>query len=348
MREFNYLEPDMELMVPKIMNLVAMIHEYKGKQELFLKTKPDILLTMLEVAKIQSTGASNRIEGIFTSDARLNELVAKKAEPLNRDEAEIAGYREVLNTIHENYDGIRLQSSIILQLHKNLYSFHPFSQGGKYKNQDNVIEEIDERKNRRIRFRPLSAFETPDAMDRLCVSYHAAINKGEIDSLLLIAKFAMDFLCIHPFNDGNGRMSRLLTLLLLYQEGYIVGKYISLEMGIEQTKQSYYETLEASSAGWHDKTNNQLPFVQYYLCVLLKAYKEFSDRMETVTFRKMNKSDRIRDLFETRVVKLSKREILEIYPDISIPTIEKALSDLLKEGFIRKIGSGRGTGYIKS
>ena len=347
MREFNYGEMNSELMVPEIMNLVSKIHEFKGKQELFIKAKPYILKAMLEVAKIQSTGASNRIEGIFTSDARLEELVSKKAEPMNRDEKEIAGYREVLNTIHENYDYITLRSNVILQLHRDLYGFHPSTNGGRYKNQDNVIEEVDERGIRLVRFKPLSAFETPEAVERLCNAYNEAVNEGRIDPLILISKFVLDFLSIHPFNDGNGRMSRLLTLLLLYQQGYIAGKYISVEMLIESTKESYYEALKESSAGWHENENSYLPFVRYYLSVLLKAYKEFSDRVETVAVDKMGKSERVKDLFDKRLGKLSKREISNIYPDISVTTIEKALSDLLKEGYIIKVGSGRGTGYIK-
>lgn len=330
------------------MNLVSRIHEYKGKQELFMKAKLDILEAMLEVAKIQSTGASNRIEGIFTSDARLVELVSKKAKPLNRDEEEIAGYREVLNTIHENYNNITLKSSVILQLHRDLYSFHPSSKGGRYKNQDSIIEEIDENGTRRIRFKPLSAYETPEAVEKLCDAYHEAINECKIDPLILISKFVLDFLLIHPFNDGNGRMSRLITLLLLYQQDYIVGKYISLEMLIESTKESYYETLKASSQGWHENKNSYLPFVKYYLSILLKAYKEFSERVEVVAIDKMSKSERIKDLFDKKIGKISKREIADIYPDISVTTIEKALADLLKDGYIKKVGSGRATAYIKN
>ena len=348
MKEFNYRTLNSELLVPEIMNLISQIHEYKGKQELFIRAKPDILKAMLEVAKIQSTGASNRIEGIFTSDSRLEELVSKKAEPLNRDEEEIAGYREVLQTIHENYDYILLRSSVILQMHRDLYSFHPSTYGGRYKNQDNVIEEVDERGIHRIRFKPLSAFETPEAVEKLCTAYHDAINEERIDPLILISKFVLDFLSIHPFNDGNGRMSRLLTLLLLYQQGYIVGKYISMEMLIESTEESYYKTLHESSLGWHENKNSYLPFVTYYLSILLKAYKDFSDRVETVAIDKMGKSERVKDLFDKKVGKLSKREIADTYPDISVTTIEKALSDLLKDGYILKVGSGRGTAYIKN
>lgn len=332
MKEFKYREADAELYTPEIMNLISKIHEFKGKQELFVEAKPDILKSMLEIAKIQSTGASNRIEGIFTSDARLNELVMKKSEPQNRDEAEIAGYREVLNTIHENYDYINLSSNIILQLHRDLYSFHPTSNAGKFKN----------------RFEPLSAFETPEAIELLCREYLAAIREEKIDPLILIAKFIFDFLSIHPFNDGNGRMSRLLTLLLLYQQGYIVGKYISIEMIIEQTKETYYQTLKQSSQGWLKNEQRYFFFVRYYLGIILKAYKEFSERVETVAMKGLSKTERVKDIFDKRIGKISKSEIQTICPDVSIATIEKALSSLLKEEYIIKLGSGRATKYIKN
>ena len=237
---------------------------------------------------------------------------------------------------------------MILQLQRDLYGFHPSTNGGRYKNQDNVMEEVDEKGTRRIRFKPLSAFETPEAVESLCSAYHEAIHEERIDPLILISKFVLDFLSIHPFNDGNGRMSRLLTLLLLYQQGYIAGKYISVEMLIESTKESYYEALQESSIGWHEDENSYLPFVRYYLSVLLKAYKDFSDRVETVAVDKMVKSERVRNLFDEKVGNLSKREIADIYPDISVTTIEKALSDLLKDGYIQKVESGRGTAYIKN
>jgi len=348
MRNFNYKEINNELYTPEILGLIAKIHEYKGKQELFIEAKPDILATMLEVARIQSTGASNRIEGIFTSDARLNELVMKKSEPLNRDEEEITGYREVLNTIHENYDYITINPSVILQLHRDLYSFHPTSTAGSFKNSDNIIEEVDAAGNREVRFKPSSAFETPRAMEILCTEFGEATREGRIDSLILISKFILDFLCIHPFNDGNGRMSRLLTLLLLYQQGYIVGKYISMEMIIENTKESYYQTLKDSSYGWHENQNSYLPFVQYYLGVILNAYREFSNRVETVTMKGLSKSERVRDVFDRKLGKISKRDIHAICPDISITTIEKSLSELIKQNYIIKIGSGRSTSYIKN
>lgn len=348
MREFDYKKIDNDLFVPEIMNLISKIHEYKGKQELFIEAKPDILNSMLEIAKIQSTGASNRIEGIFTSDARLSELVSKKSEPLNRNEEEIAGYREVLNTIHENYEYISVRSNVILQLHRDLYSYHPSSNSGKYKNQDNIIEEVDSKGNHHIRFEPTSAFETPASMQALCKTYNDAIKEDRIDPLILISKFILDFLSIHPFNDGNGRMSRLLTLLLLYQHGYIVGKYISIEMLIENTKDSYYEMLKASSNNWHQNKNSYYPFVKYYLSIILKAYKEFANRVETVTLKGLNKSQRVKDLFDNKLGKISKSDIQKFCPDISVATIEKSLSKLLKEKYIIKVGSGRATSYVKN
>jgi len=348
MREFKYRTVDKELYTPDIVNLLSMIHEYKGKQELFIEAKPDMLKAMLDVAKIQSTGASNRIEGIYTSDARLSELVMEKAEPTNRNEQEIAGYREVLNTIHENYDYIVIRPNMILQLHRDLYAYNPSSIGGRFKNTDNIIEEVDSEGKHRVRFQPLPAYATPDAVNSLCTEFLAAISRSEIDSLLLISKFILDFLCIHPFNDGNGRMSRLLTLLLLYREGYIVGKYISIEIIIEKTKESYYDALQQSSIGWHENESNYAPFVKYYLGVVLKAYREFSSRVESVQNKGFTKAERIKNIFANKVGKITKSEIAVLCPDISVTTIEKALSDLLKEEYIIKVGAGRSTSYIRN
>lgn len=348
MREFNYNLVPNELFCSDIMNLVSAIHEYKGKQELFIEAKPDILNAMLEIAKVQSTGASNRIEGIYTSDERLDAIVRYKAEPRNRSESEIAGYREVLQLIHENYDFMAPRVSVILQLHRDLYQFSPSATGGKFKNSDNIIAETDLEGNNRVRFQPLSAFETPDAMERLTTTFIDAINAEKHDPLLLIPMFVLDFLCIHPFNDGNGRMSRLMTLLLLYRSGYIVGKYISLEMIIEKTKETYYDMLQSSSQLWHERKNSNLPFVKYYLEVILSAYKEFSSRVEHLQNRNLSKPERIRLLFNNTLKRLSKRDILEKCPDISTSTIEVALAGLLKEGYIIKTGAGKKTAYIRN
>ena len=347
-REFSYNIMPNELFCSDIMNLVSAIHEYKGKQELFIEAKPDILNAMLEIAKIQSIGASNRIEGIYTSDERLDAIVKDKAEPRNRSESEIAGYREVLQLIHENYDYMTPRTNVILQMHRDLYQFSPSSIGGRFKNSDNVIAETDINGNEKVRFEPLSAFETPGAMERLTNTLVDAINAEKNDPLLLIPMFILDFLCIHPFNDGNGRMSRLLTLLLLYRSGYIVGKYISLEMIIEKTKETYYDVLQDSSQLWYESKNSYLPFVKYYLEVILSAYKEFSTRVEHLQNRNISKPERIKLLFDNTLKKLSKKDILEKCPDISTSTIEVTLSRLLKDGYIIKTGAGKNTAYIRN
>jgi Fic family protein len=348
MREFEYNKIPEELLHYEIMNLVSAIHEHKGKQELYIEAKTDVFNAMLEVARIQSTGASNRIEGIYTSDERLQALVSDKSEPRNRSEQEIAGYREILALIHDSYDHIVPRTNTILQLHRDLYQFNPSSMGGRFKNADNGIAEKDAQGVSKIRFTPVSAFETQEAVNRLTTAFIDAVQSEKVDPLLLIPMFILDFLCIHPFNDGNGRMSRLLTLLLLYRSGYIVGKYISLEMLIEKTKETYYDVLQVSSQDWHDEHNTYFPFVKYYLEIILGAYKEFSMRVELMLNRGLSKPDRIRALFDATLQKLSKKTISEKFPDISISTIELALASLLKEGYIIKVGAGKSTSYIRN
>jgi Fic family protein len=347
MHNFDYKEKPRELLIPEIVNMLSTLHEHKGKQELYIENKSDVLTALLEVAKIQSTKASNRIEGIFTSDERLEAIVKEKSAPRNRSEEEIAGYREVLATIHESYEFINARPNTILQLHRDLYTFSHSSVGGKYKNSDNIIAETDGQGNKLVRFSPVSAFQTAEAMETLCNNFSDAISESLYDPLLLIPMFVLDFLCIHPFNDGNGRMSRLLTLLLLYRSGYIVGKYISIEMLIEKSKETYYEVLQESSYQWHESENNYLPFLRYYLGVTIKAYREFQDRVEHLQYRKLSKSERIKAVFDKKTGKITKAEILSICPDISQTTIERTLNELLKSGYIEKTGQGKSTGYIK-
>ena len=347
MRNFDYITNPAKLLTPEIVQMVGSIHEHKGKQELFLEANIDELKTLLEVALIQSTGASNRIEGIFTSDKRLEELVSQKAEPRNRSEQEIAGYREVLATIHESYEYITPRPNIILQLHRDLYSYSQRNIGGTYKNSDNVIAETDAEGHQKARFIPVPAFQTAEAIDELCARFLEAWEANLIDKLILIPMFILDFLCIHPFNDGNGRMSRLLTLLLFYKAGYIVGKYVSMEMLIEKTKETYYEALQASSAGWHEGENSYEPFVKYYLGIMLKAYNEFENRVEHLKYHNLSKLDRIKAVIDNRVGKITKKEIMELCPDISKVTVERTLTDLVKSGYIAKVGAGPSTGYVR-
>ncbi|WP_276891275.1 MULTISPECIES: Fic family protein [Lachnospiraceae] len=347
MRSFDYIKAPEKLLTPEIVQMVASIHEHKGKQELFLEANIDELKTLLEVALIQSTGASNRIEGIYTSDKRLEELVSQKAEPRNRSEQEIAGYREVLATIHESYEYITPRPNIILQLHRDLYSYSQGATGGNYKNSDNVIAETDAEGHQKARFIPVPAFQTADAMDVLCSRFLEAWEADRIDKLVLIPMFILDFLCIHPFNDGNGRMSRLLTLLLFYKAGYIVGKYVSMEMLIEKTKETYYEALQASSTGWHECENSYEPFVKYYLGIILKAYNEFESRVEHLKNRSLSKPERIKAVIDQKVGKITKKEIMELCPDISKVTVERTLTDLVKSGYIAKVGAGPATAYVR-
>ena len=347
MRRFDYSKFPEKLLTPEICNLLSSLHEYRGKQELFASAKKDVLGTLLEIAVIQSTDASNRLEGIFTSDKRLKELVAQKTEPATRDEKEIAGYRDVLATIHESHEFIPIRPNAILQLHRDLYSFQASGTGGHWKNGDNLIAEKDPAGKSRVRFVPISALETPEAVEHICEAYSSSLRQGLYDPMLLSMLFIFDFLCIHPFDDGNGRMSRLLTLLLLYQHGYIVGKYISLEMLIEKSKTTYYEALRASSDDWDRGRNDYIPFVRYMFGIVLKAYREFEDRVAHVISRSVPKAERIRLVFDNTLGKISKADIAAQCPDISISMIERTLKELLDAGVIAKIGSGRTTAYVK-
>ncbi|HPR90680.1 MAG TPA: Fic family protein [Synergistaceae bacterium] len=335
-----------KLLSSEIVGMLTAIHEEKGRQALFVEQKQEALSSLLDVAKIQSTESSNRIEGIYTSDRRLAAIVKDKAEPVNRNESEIAGYRDVLATIHENCDHISLTPNVILQLHRDLYRYSSYSTGGVFKNSDNVIQETDASGNAFIRFQPLSAFETPEAMTRLCESYNQAIRDSSADPLLLAFLFVFDFLCIHPFNDGNGRMSRLLTLLLLYRAGYLVGKYISIEMLIEKTKDTYYEALKASSFGWREEQNDYRPFVEYSLGIVLSAYREFSSRIEYLSLKKTTALERVKQIVHDFPGKVTKKEIMVRCPDLSQASVELALGKLVSSGEIQLIGGGRYSGYV--
>lgn len=346
MKSYAYKDKWKSLLTPEIVSMLTQIHECKGEQKLFTKTKKEELRKLVEIAKIQSTQASNRIEGINTSDNRLRALVSEKTHPKNRNEREIAGYRDVLKLIHENYLYIPIRPSIILQLHRDLYKFEGYNIGGIYKTSDNIIEEEDGQGNKFIRFKPIATWETPEAMEDLCAAFDEIKSSGQIDMLLLIPMFILDFLCIHPFNDGNGRMSRLLTLLLLYREGYMVGKYISIERLIENTKDLYYDCLQKSSQGWHENANTYEPFVKYMLGIILGAYREFSDRMTLIRSKEMSKPEKVKEMIKNTVGTITKTEILKACPDISQITVQRTLAELLEAKEITKIGGGRYTKYI--
>ena len=346
MRQFDFKKEYIKLLTPDIVAMLTAIHDFRGEQFLYIEADKDALAQLLEIAKIQSTEASNRIEGIITTDERLKKIVREKTMPKTRGEKEIAGYRDVLNTIHEKYDYIPPRSSIILQLHRDLFKYSGLPIGGSYKNSDNMITEQLPDGSQRVRFQPVAAWETPEMMENLCRAYMQAVQDAEMDPLLLMAIFVLDFLCVHPFNDGNGRMSRLLTLLLLYRAGYIVGKYVSIEKLIADSKETYYEALQESSDGWHEGENDYAPFVRYMLGIILAAYREFSTRVHLLTKGNYTKIERVREIIKNHLGTITKSEIKTECPDISTITVQRALADLLEKGEITKIGGGRYTSYV--
>lgn len=347
MRFFNYTNTAINLLNYDFVKTLSLIHEFKGKQNLYLNAYKNELKTLLNPAFIQSIGASNRIEGIFASDKRLEELVNEKTIPNNEDEKLISGYKDVLKLVDEYYDNIPITSNYIKQLHKILYSYSDSSIGGKFKISDNLIVEKDQFGNEKIRFKPLPAFLTEDAMRNACDELNKAWNDNKIDKLILIPIFILDFLCIHPFDDGNGRISRLLTLLLLYKAGYLVGKYISFEMLIENTKDEYYKTLQQSELDWFDNKSNYSFFIDYYLNILIKSYSELENRVKYITDAKTSKSEKVKKFIDEHPGEFSKKDIINFFPNISKITIERTLNELLRSGYIDKIGAGPATKYIK-
>ena len=345
MRIYDYEDKWQELLEPDIVSLLTTIHEYRGKETLYMEAKRDALTQLMEVAKIQSTDASNRIEGIYTSDERLRKIVMDKTSPKSRSEREIAGYRDVLTTIHESYDYIPIKASSILQLHRDLYKFSGSSIGGHYKVSDNEIAENDGKGNIIVRFQPVPAWETSESVDKLCEAYNRIMERPDVDPLLILPMFILDFLCIHPFSDGNGRMSRLFTLLLLYRSKYHVGKYISIEKVINDSKETYYEVLHESSVGWHEGKNTYLPFARYMLGAVVAAYREFSSRVSRFSTRGLSKSEIIREVIKETIGKITKAEIMARCPDISHTTVQRTLKELQEKGEIIKIGGGRYTSY---
>ena len=350
MRKFDYLALANKTWDMDILNLVAKIHECKGRQDLFIRQKPVELNKLVEIAKIQSTEASNKIEGIMTSGTRMKQLFQEKTAPRNRDESEIMGYRDVLNTIHESNEYIPIRPSYILQLHRDLLKRAGFSYGGQFKNVQNYIRETRPDSTEVIRFTPVAPYETPDAIAAICDSYAQAAAAETVDPLILIPAFIIDFLCIHPFNDGNGRMSRLLTLLLLYKHGYNVGKYISIEKQIEKTKDRYYDVLEGADAGWHEEQNDPTPFIRYMLQVILACYTEFEERVGIADEAgvKNTSYDVVRRFVENKVGKFTGAEVIANCPTAGRSSILAALKKLTDEGMIVKIGIGRNTFYVRA
>ena len=350
MKSFDYSQLARKTWETDILNLVARIHEHKGRQDLFVRQKPVELERLVKIAKIQSTEASNKIEGIVTTSTRMKQLFEEKTTPRNRDEDEILGYRDVLNTIHESSMYIPIRPSYILQLHRDLLNRTGLSFGGRYKTVQNYINETRPDGTTVTRFTPVAPYETPEAIENLCNAYEQAAANEAIDVLILIPVFICDFLCIHPFNDGNGRMSRLLTLLLLYKNGYSVGKYISVEKKIEKTKDRYYDALEAADAGWNEGNNDPTPFIRYMLQVILACYTEFEERVGLMNENGRNSTayDIVRKYTGEKIGRFTGTDVIIHCPSIGRSSVLAALKKLTEEGYIIREGSGRSTFYVRA
>ena len=344
MRNFDYSLLRARTFDREVINYIGLIHEFKGRQQLYLEQKPRELETLVEIAKIQSTESSNAIEGITTTKARLKSLMADKTTPRDRGEKEIKGYRHVLNVIYENFDYVPIRKNYILQLHKMLYQFTEERFGGSFKDTPNEIDMVYPDGRTVLLFKPLEPFETPEAVEKLCEEYDKAINKYGIDPLIAIPVFIHDFLCIHPFNDGNGRMSRLLTTLLLYKSGFVIGRYISLEKKIEITKDEYYVALQESSQNWHEEKNDDTAFIKYILGTIVAAYRDFEERVNMLG-KKVSARDMVEKAIRSKIGKFTKNDIMELCPEIGRGSVENSLKALCEEGIIKKEGQGRATFY---
>jgi len=347
MRKYDYSFLENDKIPAKLINLLTGIYSMKTNNDIRKNNFPNIFTELEKIAIVQSVKESNAIEGIITSDERINEIVNRSSAPLNHNEEEIAGYRDVLNLIHKNHENLNISEDNLLSFHEMLLRAAKPNVAGKYKVDDNVIMEIKPDGTRSIRFKPVPAIETPKAMEQLILAYIDARDNPNINQLLLIPCVILDFLCIHPFSDGNGRMSRLLTLLLLYKAGFDAGKYISFEGQINKTKGFYYESLKQSSELWNDNKNDYYYFIYNFLSTLFTCYKELDKRFATVNSKKINKTTRIEATILNSVLPITKKEISDILPDVSVTTIESVLNKMQKEGKITKIGEGRNTSYIR-
>ena len=347
MRDFNYTKIRDNKWDSELLGLIAAIYKEAGKQEMYLKQRPEELDKLVEIAMIQSTEASNAIEGIVTTNTRIRQLVQEKTMPRNRNEQEIAGYRDVLAIIHESFDAIPITRNYILQLHKVLYSHMSNPVAGRTKTVQNYISATYPDGHSVTLFTPLAPFETPEAIDRICEEYNRVIGNMELEPLIAIPVFIHDFLCIHPFNDGNGRMSRLLTTLLLYRNGFFVGKYISLEAKIARNKDLYYEALSASQDGWHEGQDDPVPFIKYLLGTVLAAYRDFGERFALVE-TKRTALETVRLATQNKIGRFTKQDIRELCPSLSLSSVEGAIRKLVEAGELKREGSGKNTCYHRT
>lgn len=347
MREFDYSFLANQGIPAEIVNLSMGIGELKAMAATRKDDFHEIFTHLESVAKVQSVKGSNAIEGIVSTDKRIEQIVNQESAPRNHSEMEIAGYRDALNVIHTSYRHLKVNEEEILRLHGIMLKYVADPYAGSYKAEDNIIMDIDPKGTRSVRFDPLPAEEAPDAMRRALIAYREACNDGKINSLLLIPCFILDFLCIHPFRDGNGRMSRLLSLLLLYRSGFDIGRYISFEEQINRMKGAYYESLRLSSIGWHEGKNDYMPFVKNFIITLYLCYQELDKRFAVVHGKRATKERRIEATLMDSLIPLAKKEICNLLPDVSETTVERVLGSLVKSGKIEKLGTNRSAKYIK-
>lgn len=348
MRKFDYSFLDNGLLPANLVSISSNIYSLKALTNIKKDEFIPVFSELEKIAQVQSIKSSNAIEGIVTTDDRIAAIINENSAPLNHNEAEIAGYRDALKRIHLDYKYLDFNQDDILGLHRIMMSYLGNNYGEQYKTEDNVILEIDAEGLRHIRFRPTYAKDTPKAMEQLELAYYEAKQNSNINKLLLIPCVILDFLCIHPFNDGNGRISRLLSLLLLYKNGFDVGKYISFEEQININKSYYYDALAQSSKEWERGVNSYFPFIDNFLYTLYRCYDELNKRFDVLNNKKINKKNRIEAAVLNSLSPLSKREICDILPDVSPTTVEAILGSMLKAGLIIKIGSGRTTRYKKN
>jgi Fic family protein len=346
MRYFDYSFLERGMLPAGLVNAVSAIAELRERENALKANHPGVFTRLESIARVQSVKGSNEIEGIVTSERRINEIVNRSSAPLNHNEEEIAGYRDALALIHSGYAALDVGERDILRLHEIMLSYS-LNNGGRYKDSDNVIMEVDANGARRVRFSPTPAAETAETMEQLILAYMDGRDNYAVNRLLLIPCFVLDFLCIHPFSDGNGRMSRLLSLLLLYKSGFDAGRYISFEEQINQNKAMYYAALKDSSAGWHTGGNSYFPFIGNFVTTLLRCYKEIDKRFAAVNSAKVSKRERVEATVLNSLLPIGKSEVCYILPDVSPTTVEAVIASMLKSGAIVKVGAARTTRYLK-
>ena len=347
MHRFDYSFLENGLLPAGLFNMTASIYELRAASWTRKEQFEDVFSGLEVIARVQSVKGSNAIEGIVTTDERINEIVNGNSAPLNHSEQEIAGYRDALAAVHTGYANMDLRESDILRLHTIMLSYTGAAFAGEYKDYDNDVIEMDKNGRRSVRFHPTPAVDTPEEMEQLVLAYQEARDNPNVNQLLLIPCAVMDFLCIHPFRDGNGRISRLLSLLLLYRNGFDAGKYISFEEQINNRKACYYEALRKSSLGWHDNTHDYSEYIKEFLITIYMCYRELDKRFAVVGSKKITKQTRVEATVLNSLTPISKSDICKILPDVSATTVEAVLGQMVKDGSIRKVGAGRNTAYIK-